>query len=432
MTIDEAVKYIKCVSSLGTKPGLERINALLSGLGNPEKRLNVIHVAGTNGKGSFSAMLASVLMEAGFSVGLYTSPHLIKYNERISVNGKDVSDREMSRGLEKILPISEKVKEIAGAPSEFELLTAMAFMIFAEKKPDFCIIECGMGGRWDATNVFDNPLLSVITGVALDHTAFLGDTVEKIAAEKAGIIKPGRPVLFGGNDPGAFCVIKETASRLSSPLTVTDRDKITNPVCSVNGTRFQYKGNEYEVCLAGHYQPLNAANVIEAVGLLRSEGYVITENSLRAGLKKARWPGRFEKLVESPPVYFDGGHNPEGVSEAVESVKTIFGGRVNLITGMLRDKDYRFMIKKMSEVTAAVFTVTPDSPRSLDRFETAAEFRKNGVNAVPCGYMKVALRKAVAESLKNGFPVLCLGSLYSYAGFIQAVLKISRERGAVK
>ncbi|MBO4413321.1 MAG: bifunctional folylpolyglutamate synthase/dihydrofolate synthase [Clostridia bacterium] len=424
MTIEEAIKYIKCVSSLGTKPGLERITALLDLLGNPEKELRIIHVAGTNGKGSFSAMISSVLREAGFSVGLYTSPHLVKYNERISLNGKDISDGELSGALEKIVSVSEKMKEKYGAPSEFEILTAIAFEFFAEKKPDFCVIECGMGGRWDATNVSDRPLLSVITGVALDHTAYLGDTVEKIAGEKAGIIKPGRPVLFGGNSREALGVISKAATSSSSSLTVTDRREIGNAVYSARGTRFSYRGKEYELGLVGHYQPFNAANVIEATEILRSEGVKIPEKALFMGLKNVRWKGRFERMNDDPPIYFDGGHNPEGVSEAVQSVREIFGGRVNLITGMLRDKDYGLMISEMATVAAAVFTVTPDSPRALDRRETAAEFEKLGVRAEACGYMKVALRKAVSESKRNGFPVLCLGSLYSYAGFSRAVTEI--------
>ncbi len=428
MTIDEAVRYIKCVSSLGTKPGLERIKALLYVLGNPERNLRVIHVAGTNGKGSFCAMLSSVLRESGHSVAVYTSPHLIKYNERFSFNGSDISDSELSRLLDKVIDASSRINPSVGKPSEFELLTAAMYLWCGELRPDFCVIECGMGGRWDATNVIDRPILSVITGVALDHTAYLGDTVEKIACEKAGIIKPGCPVLFGGTDPTALGVISKFASDLSAELHVTRRELIDKVEYGMNGTSFSFSGDDFFVHLPGHYQPYNAANVIEAAEILRSEGVEIPDNALKRGLELTKWAGRFERLSEDPQVYFDGGHNPDGVDEAVESVHKVFRSKVNLISGMLSDKDYRRMAWQLAGVADCVFTIRPDSPRALGYNELADVFRSFGVSATPCRYMKTALRRAIAESEMNGLPVLCVGSLYSYAPFRKALEDLLEQK----
>ena len=426
MTYEEALSFIHSTEWQGSRPGLNRITELMEKLGNPEKTLNFVHVAGTNGKGSFCAMLDSVLRKAGYKTGLFTSPFIEFFEERIRYDGEMITKDELA---ETVSEVKDACLSMTDPPTEFEVLTAIGFVYFKKKNADIVVLECGMGGRLDSTNIIPSPLLSVITGIALDHVAFLGDTVEKIAYEKAGIIKPSRPVLYGGKDKAAKEVIKATALERGCSYYEKDHSALTCGKISLKGSRFGYKKyKNLSLSLLGTYQPENAANVIEAVEILRGMGYKISDKNLRDGLSDTEWKGRFERLRDYPPVFFDGGHNEEGVTAAVRTVKTCFGKKkINIISGVLRDKDYEKIASKIGSISDTVYTVTPDSPRALDAKDYAEVFTKNGKKAVANESFDEAVNKAYSASLKKGTPILCVGSLYSYPDFKKALIAADKN-----
>ena len=422
MTYTEALEYIHSISWTFCKPGLERIAELCARLGDPQKDLRFIHVAGTNGKGSFCSMLDSVLRESGLRVGLYTSPYIRFFNERMCVDGKPISDGELASLTEYVRPIADAMPD---KPTEFELITAIAFEFFKRQGCDVVVLEAGMGGRLDSTNIIRAPYLSVITGIALDHTAFLGDTVEKIAVEKAGIIKDNVPVLFGGDDDIAAAVIEKTASERYSEFHRTQYSRLTNIRPSLEGTLFDFGENkDISIGLLGTYQPRNAANVITAVEILRERGLNITDRDLRRGLARATWQGRFEIISKDPLMIFDGAHNPQGIHSAVESIKTYFGEKkVYLLTGVLRDKDYTAIAKDLSSVAQKAFTLTPDSPRALSAKEYAETLKGAGIEAIAFDTLQDALNTAKDAARTDNVPLICLGSLYVYSSLMDEMEK---------
>ena len=417
MTYSEALNYIHSISWTFCKPGLERISRLCSALNDPQKDLKFIHVAGTNGKGSFCSMLSSVLMESGLRVGLYTSPYIRFFNERMCVDGVPISDGELAEICEYVKPIADSMTD---KPTEFELITAICFEFFKRRGCDVVVLEAGMGGRLDSTNVIRDPLLSVITGIALDHTAFLGDTVDKIAAEKAGIIKDGAPVLYGGTDDVAADVIESKAKEKGSAFYRVNYGVLDNVRLSLDGTEFNYgRYTDLKIGLLGAYQPRNASVVINAVELLRARGLTISDNALRYGLEKAKWQGRFEIISRDPLMIFDGAHNPQGIASAVESIKNYFGDRkVYLLTGVLRDKDYSAIAADLSLVASRAFTLTPDSPRALSSHEYAQTLREKGIDAESFDTLGEALSSARNAARADGVPLVCLGSLYVYSSLM--------------
>ena len=417
MNYIEALEYIHGVSWTFCKPGLERIGELCERLGHPEEKLKFIHVAGTNGKGSTSAMLDSVLRAAGYKTGLYTSPYIRVFNERMRVNGENIANEELASLTEYIKPIAESMED---KPTEFELITALAFEYFARHNCDVVILEAGMGGRLDSTNIIDTSVLSIITGIALDHTAFLGDTVEKIAFEKAGIIKPSVPVIFGGVDASAEAVIKARANELNAPFSTVDYDLLTVKDMSLDGTVFDFNGcQDLKISLLGSYQPRNASIVVTAIKRLREQGFEISDCAMREGLAKASWQGRFEILSREPLVIFDGAHNPQGIEAAVESIGLYFKKqRVALVTGVLRDKDYTYIAERLATVASHAFTFTPDSPRALESSEYASVLNSAGISAISCNSVASALSSAIEYAKLNSCPVICAGSLYAYAELI--------------
>lgn len=420
MNYAEALEYIHSVNWTFCKPGLERIGELCERLGHPENKLKFIHVAGTNGKGSTSAMLDSVLRAAGYKTGLYTSPYIRVFNERMRVNGKNISDSELASLTEYIKPIADGMED---KPTEFELITALAFEYFARHNCDVVILEAGMGGRLDSTNIINTSVLSIITGIALDHTAFLGDTVEKIAFEKAGIIKPLIPVIFGGTDDSAEAVIRDKADELGSMFKTVDYSALLVKDMSLDGTVFDFgKYQDLKISLLGSYQPRNAAIVVSAVDVLRENRFEISDAALKEGLSSAEWQGRFEILSREPLIIFDGAHNPQGIEAAVESIAFYFRSqKVALVTGVLRDKDYTYIARKLSTVASAAFTFTPDSPRALDSKEYASVLSSAGISAISCDSVSSALDKAKEYAKANSCPVICAGSLYAYAEIIENV-----------
>ena len=434
MTYEEALEYIHSVCWQRNVPGLARIGELLAKLGDPQKSLRFIHVAGTNGKGSTCAMLASVLQKAGYRVGLYTSPFIVRFNERMQIDGEQIPDAELAEITEYVKP---HAADMAEKPTEFELITAIALVYFARHGCDFVVLEVGMGGRLDPTNIIEaeNTAVSVITGIAMDHTAFLGDTDVKIAAEKAGIIKKGVPVVFGGAhtpvgakedcevDPVACAaVIAAKAEEMGAPYSESHPELISDLRADIFGARFDFGEYEFfEIPLAGVYQPYNAATVFAALEILVSQGVKLTLKAVREGLEAVKWPGRFEILCREPLVISDGGHNPEGIDAAVESAKTYFKKKIQLISGVMADKDYAHMARRMGEVACRAFTVRPDSYRALSASEFAKVFEQGGVPAEGFATVKDAVFAAMDAGLENGTPTLCLGSLYMYGEVKSAV-----------
>ena len=418
MNYSEALEYIHSVNWTFCKPGLERIGELCERLSHPEKKLKFIHIAGTNGKGSTSAMLESVLRKAGYKTGLYTSPYIRVFNERMRIDGENISDDELAALTEYIKPIAEQMTD---KPTEFELITALAFEYFARHDCDVVVLEAGMGGRLDSTNIIDTSVVSVITGIALDHTAFLGDTVEQIACEKAGIIKPSVPVIYGGNDASAKAVIEKRAEEMRSEFVDVDYSSLKINSMSLEGTEFDYANyKDLKISLLGSYQPRNCAIVINAIELLRKQGFKISDEALYLGLSEARWQGRFEILSKDPLIIFDGAHNPQGIEAAVESVKLYFKTKnICLVTGVLRDKDYTYIASKLSEIAEVAFTFTPDSPRALDAYEYANVLKNANMSAQGNNSIKDALEGAKAYAVANNCSVICVGSLYAYAELIK-------------
>ena len=439
MTYTQALDFIHSTCWKGSRPGLERTIELAARLGNPQNSLKFIHVAGTNGKGSTSAMLAAILQKAGYRVGLYTSPFIIRFNERMRIDGQDIPDDELAEITEFVKPHAEAMTD---TPTEFELITAIALVYFARHNCDYVVFEVGMGGRLDSTNIIDaeTVVASVITGIAMDHTAFLGDTPEKIAAEKAGIIKAGVPVVFGGNhapigeahpDPAAVetakscaCVIREKAAEVGAPYSETDHARLFNIRADLFGADFDFgERKDLHISLAGLYQPYNTATVLTVIDLLRDGGLTIPEEAIREGLASVKWPARFEILSKSPLIIADGGHNPEGIDAAIESVKTYFKGeKILLLTGVMADKDYDRMVARMGEVASRAFCVRPANDRALDPVKYAESFCAIGIPAE--GYATVAegVRAAAETAQAEGKALLCLGSLYMYGEVRAAVL----------
>ena len=413
MNYEEALNYIHSISWTFTKPGLERIGELCHRLGDPQKDLEFVHVVGTNGKGSFCSMLESVLRHSSYKVGLFTSPYIREFTERIRVDGENIPHEALAEITSYVQPIADSMED---KPTEFELITAIGLEYFKRSGCDIVVLEAGMGGRLDSTNIISKSVLSVITGVSLDHTAYLGDTVEKIAAEKAGIIKSGGTVMYCGNDDSVRNIIKAKADEMGAKLVNPDKSGLLMKRCDLGGSVFSVgHWRDAEISLLGLYQPDNASNVLFAVDELRAKGMEIPDKAVYEGLKAARWQARFEVLMKEPLVIFDGAHNPEGIDAAVESAKYYFGDeKVCILTGVMRDKDYNYVASRLGEIAKRAFCIKPDNPRALDAAEYARVLEEKGVESSHHDSVETAFREAVEYAHKNKSVLLCLGSLYMY------------------
>ena len=418
MNYKQAIKYIESVSWKGSVPGLERIGELCEKLGHPERRTKFVHVAGTNGKGSVCAMISSVLHAAGYKTGLFTSPHLIEYTERFSVDGKNIGKNDFCTAAE---TVKEAAKDMRDAPTEFEILTAMAFVYFAKKGCDIAVLECGMGGRLDATNIIEEPVLSVITNIALDHTSVLGNTEVDIAAEKAGIIK-GSPFVAGKISADVEDYLKDVSIKRRVRMISYSSAEISDERLTDDGISFSYRGTEMMLPLFGAYQSVNLRTAIECLEALKESGYKISDDDLKLGLASVRWIGRFEKLSADPVFIFDGAHNPDGAVFTSETFRKLYPGeKAVLITGVMADKDYRSIARILAPVAYHVYTVSPDNSRALSAEEYAKVFGSLGITAFACKSVSEAVSKAIGEASSGGCPILCAGSLYMYAEIVSAL-----------
>lgn len=407
MNYSEALEYIHSLGVFGSVLGLERIEELTKALGNPQDDLKFIHVAGTNGKGSTCTMIAEILTTLGFKTGLYTSPFVVDFRERIQINGEYIGKEDVAR-------LTEQVKNTKVHVTEFEFITALAFLYYKEQKCDFVVLETGLGGRFDATNVISSPLCSVITKIDYDHTAYLGDTLSQIASEKCGIIKQSLTVCYPLQENEALEVIKQKANRLILPPT----DEINIIKTKSIGNTFIYKGTEYETSLSGLHQVYNAITAIETVKLL---GLEADEKALQKGIKNASVPARMEIISETPLVILDGAHNPDG-AKALATYMENLNGHIVAICGMMADKNCEGFLSKVLPFCRKVITVTVTENPRTESAENLAKFSQKY-----CGKVSAAdsYSEAITEALSdiNGNEALFVfGSLYLAGGIREKLI----------
>ena len=410
MDYQEALAYISGTAFFGSKPGLERIAALLEKLGDPQKQLRFVHIAGTNGKGSCAAMTASILKAAGYKTGLYTSPYLYRFNERMQIGGKQIPDDTLAQLVARVKPIAEAMDD---HPTEFELMTAVAMLWYAEERCDVVVLEVGLGGRFDATNIIDAPEAAVIMNIGLDHTAVLGETVEQIAFEKAGILKPGTEAVLFEQPENVTAVIRARCEELGVPLHIADFSQIVSEFDSLYGQSFSYRGEPYALPLLGRYQLKNAATVLELVEVLRRKGWKLEQSDVEHGLYAVSWPGRFELLSDDPLFVVDGGHNPQCAQTVAENLLHYFPDKRRiLLLGILRDKDVAGLTDILDPAADEYLCITPDSFRALPAAELAEHLKRYGKPVTVCDSIRDGVTAALERS--DGDTVVCaVGSLYS-------------------
>ena len=411
MNINETLDYIHSVCWKGMMPGLERITELLEKMGNPEKDLKYIHIAGTNGKGSTAAMTASILGQAGYRTGLYTSPFIYQFGERMQVNGEMISDEELIEITEYVKPLADTMAE---NPTEFELITAIAFEFFKRKKCDIVVLEVGLGGLLDATNVIPCPEVAVITNIGLDHTDILGDTLEEIAFNKAGIIKEnGHAVIYRGT-AGVEAVFEDTCREKNTKLKKANFDGLKLKSHDLFEQVFdcgEYK--DIHLPLLGDHQLHNAAVVLAVAETLQEIGWNITKENIYDGIRDVSWPGRFDVVSRDPLFIIDGGHNPQCLEALVKNIQDYLADRrVIALTGVLADKDYGDMYKPVMPYIEQFVCVTPPNPRRLMATELAEHLQNAGATATACDTVAQGVQKAI-ELAGNDGVVLCFGSLYT-------------------
>lgn len=410
MTYQEALSYIHSISWKGSVPGLSRTRELLDRIGNLQNKLKFIHIAGTNGKGSTAAMLASIFRAAGYCTGLYTSPFILCFNERMQVNGEMISDEELAEITEFVRPHAEAMQD---HPTEFELVTAIAMEYFMRHKCEIVSLEVGLGGELDSTNVIATPEASVICNIGLDHTEILGDTLEKIAATKAGIIKGGDAVIYRGKE-SVEQVFEDACARTGALLHKADFDGIRLKHADFTGQVFDLgERKNLEIPLLGEHQLKNAAVVVATVDALTAKGWHVSEEQLRKGLKTVSWPGRFELLRKDPVFFVDGGHNPQCMAALAKNLEQYLSGRrLIALTGVMADKDYSDMYETMAPYFSAFVTVTPENPRALPAEKLAEMLAHFGKPVTACASVKEGVAAAIRLASGENDAVVAFGSLY--------------------
>ncbi|QAT50131.1 bifunctional folylpolyglutamate synthase/dihydrofolate synthase [Caproiciproducens sp. NJN-50] len=425
MTYEEAVRKIESLQQFGSRPGLERIRGLMGRLGNPQDGLRFVHVAGTNGKGTTCALLASVLCRAGYRTGLYLSPHLSDFRERMQIDGEMISHSDLASLAGRVFPEIEEMESQGEMITEFEAVTAMAFLWYADKACDLVVLEVGLGGRLDATNVIQKPLVSVITSISLDHTKILGDTVEQIALEKCGIIKEGGvTVSYPDQKPGAAETIRRTSMERHNRLVETAVSGVRELSTDLFGTELSWNGIRLHLPFLGEHQVKNAVTALAVLDVLRNSGYSIPEEAVKQGFSEAVFPARFEVLSRSPLVILDGAHNPDGTAALASAVRQYLPGRgLIAVMGMLKDKDVDAALKNLSGLFSYVITTEPSSPRAMSAHELAERWRRLGIPAEPAAGQDEALRMAHGRLSSNGALLIC-GSLYLAGAVRSHALKL--------
>ena len=400
MNYEEAMNFIQNTNKFGSVLGLDNIRELLERLGNPQDQLRVVHIAGTNGKGSTLAFLAGIFRESGYRAGRYVSPASFSYEERFRINEENISKKDLCFYMEKIKNVAEEmVKDGLSHPTMFEIETALSFLYFLDKKVDVVLLETGMGGRLDATNVVKKPIATVIASIGMDHMQFLGDTLEKIASEKAGIIKEGCPVISYDNTKEVKELIKNKAKQMHAKVTFVNSAGIRVLQESLNGESFSYRSSDgrwyekIEIPLLGRHQINNAALALETLNVIKNY-YCISDFQTEDGMRKTIWRGRIEILEREPMVICDGAHNPDGAKSLLSFLQNNFTNqRLIYIMGVLSDKDYEQMVQILAPSADKIYTVAPDNPRALSSRELC--------NCISKYHQNVEERQRLAECLSE-------------------------------
>ncbi|MBR0536277.1 MAG: bifunctional folylpolyglutamate synthase/dihydrofolate synthase [Clostridia bacterium] len=423
MNYIEAVNYIHSLLKFGVRPGLTGMNALLHLLGEPHKGLRCVHVAGTNGKGSVSTAISNVLIEAGYNVGLYTSPYVSEFLERVQFNGCPVNKDVFAHNVENVKAAVEKLQQQDVIITEFEALTASAFLCFKELGCDLVVLEVGLGGRLDATNVIGRPLVNVITSLSLDHTAILGNTIEEIAFEKCGTLKENfNAVVSVGQPEGAMDVINNTARRLDGTVIIPAEENISIIKSDLFGTQFSYDSNDYFITMPGLHQVKNMTCVIEACEILKKDFEISYENIV-SGIKNTVLPARVEVINKRPLVVLDGGHNEDGAKAFFAAVEGQLENKSKIIVvaGMMADKDVEVSLKPLMKETDLFIAVTPENPRAMNSEELREIAKRYSKEACSFESIRSAVDFALSVS-DDDSAVFVVGSLY-LAGEIRGYLK---------
>ncbi|MGM0378377.1 MAG: bifunctional folylpolyglutamate synthase/dihydrofolate synthase [Bacillota bacterium] len=416
MNFNEAVEYVESLEKFGIKLGLDTIKNLLDFLGNPQESYKVIHVAGTNGKGSTSNFIYQTLVESDIDVGLFSTPHLSYYNEKIRYNNKMISNDDFVDVVKFVKSNVEKmVKKGYNQPTRFEVLTGICLEFFKRKKLEYVVLEVGMGGRLDSTNIV-NPEISVITPIAMDHKDYLGDTIEKVAFEKAGIIKKNTKVITSNTNPKVLKVLEEKSENMDSKLIKVDSEKYKIKSINLNGIKFRYKNEIYKISMIAKYQIQNAILALEVLKNL-------DENlNIKKGLKEAKWPGRFEIINDKPLIIIDGAHNLQGANALKISIKKLFKDKKILgIFGMLKDKDVENVLKETMELFEKVIVTEVNNPRAIKLDELYKRVRNYSPNVEKEKLNK--LINKVKEESQNYDATIIFGSLYMIGDFRKMLVK---------
>ena len=411
MNVNEAIEYIHSVFWKGSIPGLERTQELLSKMGNPEKDLKYVHIAGTNGKGSTAAMTASILRKAGYRTGLYTSPYIYRFHERMQIDGEQISDEDLIEITEYVKPLADSMEH---APTEFELVCCIAFEYFKRKKCDIVVLEVGMGGEFDATNVIPVPEVAVITNIGLDHTDVLGSTLEEIALTKSGIFKEGGNAVIYRGVPSVEAVFESVCAKKNVSLKKADFDSLKLNSLDLFGQNFDCGNRKnIQLPLLGDHQLHNASVVLSIADTLIEKGWNISEENIYEGIRDVSWPGRFDIVCRDPLFIIDGGHNPQCLEALVKNIEDYLADKkVIALTGVLADKDYGDMYRPIMPLIHEFVCITPDNPRKMEAEDLAKYLQAAGAKATACASTHDGVRKAIELAGKDG-AILCFGSLYS-------------------
>ena len=415
MTYEEALDFLQTKSEPGSILELETITYLLEELGSPHLNQRFIHIAGTSGKGSTCAFLSSILSASGYKTGLYISPVVLNFNERIQVNGVQISNDELARLVSSIAgAVGRIVSRNCRRPTFFELTTALAFLYFRERRCDIAVLETGLGGRLDATNVIKTPLVAAITNIGLDHTEVLGDTIAQITEQKAGIIKENGTVVLYAQSETVYKIVSDSCRRNAASLKIAPLDTAEITRFSLDGLSFQYGCfSDLELTLTGSYQVKNAAMAVTIAETLMDKGLNINAASIKKGLKSARWPGRFEVMQKNPVVIVDGAHNPQKTEALMESLKALFPlKKISFVVGILSDKDFRSVLHLAAPQAKRFYTISPPIDRAFDAFDLAAEI--TNITNLPVS-AHASIRSALDRALEDALPedIICIfGSLY--------------------
>ncbi|HJB28634.1 MAG TPA: bifunctional folylpolyglutamate synthase/dihydrofolate synthase [Candidatus Blautia faecavium] len=429
MDYQQSRTYIEDAKQYGSVLGLKNMQEMMQRLGNPQDKLSYVHVAGTNGKGSVIAYLYSVLSKAGYRIGRYISPAIYSYRERMETAGIPVSREKFAEYVTRVAYVIENMTK-AGLPhpTPFEIETAVAFLFFAEEKCDLVLLEVGMGGNLDATNIVSCTLVAVLASISMDHQEFLGNTLQEIAEKKAGIIKPGCTVVSACQEEKVRETIRKAAKRAGARWREVKAEKLTVEKADIWGQRFLYEGEEYEISLSGEHQPGNAAVALKTLQCLDEKGFPTTLEQRKTGLKEAQWPGRFSVIHRSPLFIVDGAHNPGAAEMLAESVRRYFNGKkIFYIIGMFKDKDYNKVLEITCPYAQKIWTIqTPDNPRALP----AGKLARAAARFHPCveeaGSMEEAVKKAFHTAGKEDV-ILAFGSL-SFLGELSRIVKTQEEK----